>query len=607
MTEPSSVVGRVQRVFAVLEDRVSLLVLALALVLFTAPAWVESYLHGPIQVIAIYSIVAIGVSTSLGYAGQFTLGFGAVYAVGAYGAGVLIVDHGWSPWLAFAAGTVLGGLVGTVLGLPALRLQSHYLAMVTLGFALVVPQLLLAWKGLTGGFTGLGGIERPSLAGELDRDQYYYVVCAFCVLVFWLMRNLLRSRWRLGFLAVHDDELAAGALGLPVYRLKVVSFVVASLLAGLGGALYASYIGFLSPENFSVDISILFLAIVVVGGQVSVAGPILGSAIFVLLPQYLASVRDYSVLIYGSVLIFASMIIPNGLTGGWHQLRRGLRARMGDRLPMPAPGDHVEEPAGTIDGPAAVKGGEVLTATRLSKAFGGVSAVDGVDLVVRAGMVHALIGPNGAGKTTVLNLLSGVYAPDTGSIVLGGEDVTGWAPSKVARQGLSRTFQTPRTFGHLSTADNVGAALFSRGSDRMVEVLLDLPGARRERERRREQVAALLGFAGLTDLAANPPASLPLGTQRLVELVRAAAARPSVLLLDEPAAGLSGEELDALVDMIKLLRDVGFGILLVEHHVDLVFELADQVTVIEDGRMIAAGDPASVQSSEKVIAAYLGT
>jgi len=593
--------------------RLSWTVAVTALLLFTAPQWAPSYLNGPIQLIAVYVIVSLGVSITLGFAGQFTLGYGAVFAAGAYTSALLISDAGWPVWSAFLAAVVVGGAIGTVLGLPALRLKSHYLAMVTLGFAVIVPELIRAWDSVTHGFAGVGGIERISFgSGELSSDAFYYVVAVAAVLMLWLAHNLLSSLWRNALLAVHGDELAAAALAVPVYRVKVVAFLIASVLAGFGGALYASYIGFVSPDTFTVELSILFLTIIVIGGEYHIAGPVIGAAFFVLLPQYLAAVRDYSVVIYGATLVVAPMLIPNGMVGVPSQLRSGWRRLRGR-------GTSEQPVAGTRPAAAAVTAGlsmppleghspgeGLLEATGITKRFGGITALSDVDLRVRGGTIHALIGPNGSGKTTLLNVLSGIYPPEEGQVVLGGDDVSGRPVSVVARNGLGRTFQTPRLFRHLTVVENVEVALFHDRSVGFLPTVLQLPAATRSRLDQRQAAEGLLAFVGLADYADSPATSLPLGKARLLEVARALAANPGVVLLDEPAAGLAGEDLDALSEMIVRLRDLRYGVVLVEHHVEMVFELADEVTVLQDGRTIATGRPEQVQIDTKVQEAYLG-
>lgn len=599
------------------DNRFPLLVVVIALALFTAPEWIPAYLNGPVQLVAIYAIVCAGVMLTLGFAGQFTLGYGAVYAVGAYTSGLLIVNEDWPVVAGMGAAMVTSAIIGTILGLPALRLRSHYLGMVTLGFAVVTPQLLRAWDGLTGGFAGVGGIERPSLGSdELTSDAYYYFVAACAVVVLWLMTNLLRSRWRLAFLAVHDDELAAVSVGVPVYRVKIVAFLIASILAGLGGALYASYIGYISPDVFTVEISILFLTIVVVGGQFSLWGAAIGSLIFVIAPQELASFDRYSILIYGFALILVPMVMPDGIAGGLGRLSARVRHLIGSTKPTEPgePGEPGErEDASDADRPGALAwtppvgiGEVVLSARGMRRAFTGVVAVDGVDLSVRAGTVHALLGPNGSGKTTLLNLLSSVSPSDAGEVHLLGSDVTGSSPHVLAHLGVGRTFQTPRLFGHLSVVENVMTAVAPARRARFIEVFLGLPGARHETRQSRAEAMACLRFVGLEDRADDRVDSLPLGKQRMLEIGRALAGSPAVVLLDEPAAGLAGDDLRELQDMIIALRDRGNAVLLVEHNVELVFALADEVTVLESGACIAYGNPGEVQASPAVIEAYLG-
>ena len=575
--------------------------------MLAAPLFLRNaYYLGLVQLIGIYTIVSQGNGVIVGYAGQFTLGQGAVYAVGAYASAILAVSLGWSVWLSVVGATAISALIGLVLGLPALRLRTHYLAMTTLGFALVVPQLILNWERLTGGWSGISGIPRPSIGDHVfTRMEYYYVIAAATVLMLWFTHNLLRSRWRLGFLAIHDSELATASLGISVYRVKLTAFLIASVLTGFGGALYAHYLGFISPDNFRLDMSILFLTTVVIGGPATFSGPLLGTIIFVLLPELLVGLRDYLLVVYGGLLVVSQMVIPDGVVGAvsglWQRLRRPGVVRGSALAPL-----GLDRELSRFRRPLAA-GTELLRLNALTKRFGGVAALSDVDMTVRTGTVHALIGPNGSGKTTLLNLISGFYPASAGQIVFRGQVRRKTTPDAIALDGIARTFQKPKIFLHLTVLENVMVGFFPHERTGVVGAMLALPRARAERHRSRERAEELLRFVGLYDRRDDLAKNLPHGQQRFLEIARALTLDPHLVLLDEPAAGLSGAELDQLVDLILHLKAQGRAILLVEHHVNMVMKVADRITVLNHGQKICDGTPDEVRNSPEVIAAYLGT
>lgn len=575
-----------------------------AAIAFSAPEWVPDRFAGSVALILIYAIVTWGLAVVLGYSGQFILSQGAVYATGAYTSALLATRQDWPVWGSMAAGVVMGAAVGTLLGLPALRLRSHYVALVTFGFAVVTPQLLRVWKPLTGGFAGVPGIPRPSIGSHtLTADEYYYVLAAACVLVLWIVSNLLRSRWRTAFLAVHDDEVAAAAAGIPVQRVKLVAFVLASALGALGGALYASYVGFVSPDTFGLEVTLLLLVAVVVGGPRSILGPLLGSTFFVILPQVLSSVREYNLLIYSLLLMATPRFFPDGFMEAYERVlqygMQKLRWRIQYQEVAPLTAEAI--PIAPLADSRAN-----LNVRELQVTFGGVVAVDGVSISVPAGTVQGLIGPNGSGKTTLLNAVSGFVAPTAGTIFLRGERIDRLMPHERAVRGIGRSFQTPRIFEHMSVLENVTAGMFHRGKATLLEVLLGLPRSLREYEELLTEAEVLLQAVGLHGKRGMPAVNLPIVQRKLLEIARALALRPSVLLLDEPSAGLAPHKLAEFAQFIRMLRERGYSVILVAHQADMVFQVADTVTVLDGGKVIAAGDPQEVRASERVIQSYLG-
>ncbi|HET7343997.1 MAG TPA: ATP-binding cassette domain-containing protein, partial [Methylomirabilota bacterium] len=416
--------------------------------------------------VAIFVVVAAGLNVLAGLTGQISLGHAGLYAIGAYAAALGATRLGLGLTAALPLAIVLTALVGALLALAALRLSGPYLAMVTIAFGIIVEGALIEWVALTGGPGGVFDIPRPSLLGiALPLGRYYWLVAAAAALALLLTRNLARSGWGRALVAVKDSELAAESLGLSAYRLRTAAFTLSAALAGGGGALFAFLNGYLSPDSFTLQTSILFLLIVLFGGLGTLAGPLVGATALVLLPEVIRQFGEYRLMLYGSLLLLSVYFLPRGVVGAF--ARRSPTRPAGDpgEVSRASFGPPAGLPAAGSERVAAARGaagGEsvVLQLTKVTKAYGGVLAVADVSLAVRAGTIHSVIGPNGAGKTTLVNLVSGFDRPDAGAIALFGEALAGRAPSAIARRGLVRTFQTPQLFEALSVLDNVrvGAA-----------------------------------------------------------------------------------------------------------------------------------------------------
>ncbi len=568
------------------------------------------------ELLLTYVIVVLGLNLVF-QTGMISLGHSAFFLVGAYTLGLTTTALGWSFWLALPAAAAASALVGLVLGVPAIRLGLFTLAMVTVGYAIVSETLVLEWRSITGGGDGLRGIEYPGLFGELE--SYYWLLVIVVVGTFLLTRNWLRSPLGRAGRATADNPVAAQSIGLDVRMVKVRSFVVSAALAGLAGALYAPLIGFLSPEGFRVDLSVLFLLMVLLGGGGTVAGPILGAVVLFRIPLAVEDITgqagDMSLLVYGIVLVISVHLVPQGFMSAWRFLRDrvGLgRSAAGQAGSEPVSPDAADDLGGsriaigahrpatsTTAGPVAIH------AEGLRKNIGGVQAVDGVDLRVGPGQVHALIGPNGSGKTTTLNLLCGYVPTDAGTVSLGGEPAEGPAHER-ARRGLARTFQTPFVFENMSCLENVMVALDRHRSVSALAYLLRTRAARAEEQAAYDRAVAILRGVGLDDVE-QEASVLPPGRRRLLEIARVIASAPTVVILDEPAAGLGHAEMADLEAAVTAFREGGLAVLLVEHHVDLVRRLADEITVLDFGQVIAHGDADVVRDDPAVVAAYLGT
>ncbi|MGE3619363.1 MAG: ATP-binding cassette domain-containing protein [Acidimicrobiia bacterium] len=562
------------------------------------------------ELLIIYIVGALGLNL-LFQTGLLSIGHSALFALGAYTVAITTVDHGWSFWLAFPVAGLLTGLVGFVLSIPSLRLGVFTLAMVTIGYAFVAEDLAIEWKSLTGGGDGLRGIVEPSPFNanppRVDTGiEFYWLLVIAVVVGYFVAHNLLRSPVGRSSKAIQENPVAAQSLGINPYVVKVRAFTVSSVYAGLAGALYAPLLGFVAPDSFTVNLSITLLLMVLFGGSGTLAGPVIGAILLFRIPLEVERLTDqsgeWSLLVYGIVLLISVHLVPQGLVSAWWWVR--------DRLLGRAKGDEVR-PRDRADVTAVLRdiesdGTPMLAAVGIGKSYGGVRPLDEVDLAVRPGTVHALIGPNGSGKTTFLNTVSGYIAPDQGTLGLLGTDAKGTTPVNRARIGLARTFQTPYVFEGMSCLENVLVALDRHRAKSLWAYVVRWPGARREERAQYDRAVEILGAVGLGGRIADRAGDLPPGERRLLELARVIAIDPRLVLMDEPAAGLTSGEIEELEEVINGLRQSGIGVVLVEHHVDMVMRLADEITVIDFGRVIAHGPPSEIRDNPAVIAAYLG-
>ena len=559
-------------------------------------------------------LIAQSINVLTGIAGQISLGHAGFMSIGAYGSAVLMKSLGFPLPLSIVSAALLSAAVGWALSFAVGRVREFYLAMMTLGFGMIVYEVVREWTSLTGGVMGMRGVPSPALGTlevfgiKIGDVGYFRLMLAVTVTVLWLLRNFITSPYGRAFFAIQASEVAAGSIGIARASTKRSAYMLSAALIGLAGGFYAHLVGYLGPETFDLNRSVEALVMAIVGGLGTLSGPILGAALFTYLPEKLQFFADYQFMAYGVILLVSFVLLPRGLAGlvlprTQYVKRLGIASSVERGSPDDGGAGSAQNEQGDTrrdDAPP------LLRVENIAISFLGLRALDGVSLEVSPGRILGLVGPNGSGKSTLVNVVCGIYRADSGRVAFDGGDITGLSDDRVARRGIIRTFQDPRLVPSFTVRENVLLGGHRRYRQNAFAASINQSSALREEQAMLAEADRIIDEVGLRAHADSVARDLPYGDKRMTELARVLLARPRMLFLDEPAAGLSEGEIAKLGQVLRAVKERGIAVVLIEHHMEFLNDLVDEVIVLDAGQMIYRGDMRGMYVSAPVIDAYLG-
>jgi branched-chain amino acid transport system permease protein len=564
----------------------------------------SSYLLHLCALSGIYFILISGFNLCAGVTGLFSFAHGGLYAISAYTSVLLFTLAEW-PWILSAiAGMIAAMMGGAVLAASGYFVKAFYLALSTLACGTIVFKVLWNWVDLTGGQPGIPVSATTLFGYKLGGGDWIYIIASLALFSLVVCRNIMLSRTGRALKIIAENEVIAYSDGINVPQYKFMVFIVSAFFAGLAGILYAYFGLFIDPSLASLEVSFSLVIILLVGGFATLFGPVIGVIIYIFLPAYLGFFEIYWALIWGVFLIVILLRSPHGV---W-----GMMCDISARLPLPrlrlADSDGEKSYDGNWSGPInlAKKNSKLLEVRNVVKNFGGLQAVSNVNLTIESGCIHGLIGPNGSGKTTLVNLITGFNTPDSGEIMFDGKRIDGLSPHQIVDLGIARTFQGITICEGITTLDNLLGGRHCKTRASIFSSAFATAFARREEEQSEQFTKGLAGYFDIADVAFERAENLGDGQRRRLDIARALASGPKILILDEPVCALSEEEIASMMQKLRKLRDDGLAIFLIEHHIKAIMDVSDIITVLNFGVKIAEGSPAEIRNNEDVITAYLG-